>query len=149
MKLNLGVVEVSYSGKGSISTGEVAEILEDEYSVMGNFVALHMPEIEESVEVSFSEAIESLMAGAPSTIDPLGDAVQDIQALFGDYLDNEEIAQTGQEGVPTQAALDGVRTSLKNKKELNGRSKSKIRGTRRPSFIDTGLYRNSFRVWAD
>lgn len=149
MKLKLGVADVPYGTKGGISTGDVASILEDEYSVMGNFAALHMPGIAQAVEISVAEAIDALLMGAPSTLDPFGAASQDVERMFSVYLDDEEIAQTGQTGVPTQAAMLGIRTSLKKKKELKGKSRNRIRGTRRPSFIDTGLYRNSFKAWVE
>jgi hypothetical protein len=67
--------------------------------------------------------------------------------MFVTYLDNEEIAETGQAGVPTAAALAGVRTSLKKKKELKNPRKRSL--GRRPSFIDTGMYRDSFKAWVD
>ncbi len=151
MQIHLGVIDLTYGDKGSISTGEVAKILEDQYSVMGNFVDLHIGEIAEVMAISVSEAIDSLISGAPATLNPFGQAEQDIQQMFVKYIDDEEIAQTGQEGVPTQAALDGVRTALKKRKEIKNIKKyrSRIRGTRRPSFLDTGLYRDSFKVWVE
>ena len=151
MLLHLGVIDVGYSDEKGTSTGDVAEYLEQKYDVMGNFAALHMPEIVESVEVSVAEAIEALMGGAPASLNPFGGATEDIKQMFGTYLDNEEIAETGQAGVPTQAALDGVRTSLKKKKENKNVKtyRSRVRGTRRPSFVDTGMYRDSFKAWVE
>jgi hypothetical protein len=150
--LHLGVVEIPYAAEGGTSTGDVAEILEERYSVMGNFADLHHDEIQELVEIAFSEAIENVLAGQPAQIaKPMNQAADDIKNLFTTYLNDEEIAGTGQEGVPTQAAKDGVRSSLKNKKEIKKIKdyKSRVRGVRRPSFIDTGLYRNAFIAWAD
>lgn len=151
MILHLGVIDIPYATEGT-STGDVAEILEKQYSVMGNFAALHADEIQELVEISFAEAIENVLAGQPARLaKPMNQATDDIKNLFTEYLNDEEIAATGQEGVPTQAAKDGVRSSLKNKKEIKKIKdyKSRVRGVRRPSFIDTGLYRNSFKAWAD
>ncbi len=150
MILHLGVIDQPYNGKGSVSTGDVAEFLEAKYDVMGNFVGLHMPEIVQFVEISVGEALDSLLMGAPTTLNPFGQAAEDIKQIFTTYIDQEEIAQTGETGVPTQAAIDGVRTSLKKKKEIKGRKyRSRVRGTRRPSFDDTGLYRDSFIAWVD
>lgn len=149
VKLHLGVIDLPYAGAGT-STGDVAEILESRYDVMGDFAALHLPGIAESMAISVSEAIDSLLQGAPATIDPFAGAMADIKKSFTQYLDDEEIVQTGQAGVPTQAALDGVRTSLKKKKEIKGaKYRSRIRGTRRPSFVDTQAYRNSFIPWVE
>ena len=151
MILHLGVIDVPYATEGT-STGDVAEILEKQYSVMGNFADLHADEIQELVEISFAEAVENVLAGMPAQIaKPMNQAADDIKNLFTTYLNDEEIAGTGQDGVPTQAALDGVRTSLKMKKEIKNIKtyRSRVRGTRRPSFVDTGMYRNSFKAWAD
>lgn len=144
--LHLGVIDVPYATEGT-TTGDVAEILEAKYDVMGNFDALHHADIEEVIAISLSEAIDSLVQGAPATLDPFGQACADVQQMFVTYLDNEEIAETGQAGVPTAAALAGVRTSLKKKKELKNPRKRSL--GRRPSFIDTGMYRDSFKAWVD
>lgn len=152
VKLHLGVIDVPYAAADGQSTGDVAEILESKYAVMENFDALHHDEFEELVAISISEAIENLVAGAPAgSVKPFAQACSDIELMFKQYLNDEEIAETGQEGVPTQAALDGVRTSLKKKKEIKNAKKyrSRVRGTRRPSFIDTGMYRDSFKAWVD
>jgi hypothetical protein len=147
MILHLGVIDVPYATEGT-STGDVAEILEKQYSVMGNFAALHADEIQELVEIAFAEAIENVLAGQPARLaKPMNQAASDIKKIFTTYLNNEEIAETGQEGVPTAAALAGKRTSLKKMKELK-KPRRRVR-TRRPSFVDTGMYRNSFKAWAD
>jgi hypothetical protein len=78
------------------------------------------------------------MQGAPASLNPLGTATSAIEAQFKNYLDHEDIVQTGAPGVPTEAALKGVNHRLKSKK-----------GTRRPSFVDTGLYESSFKVWSE
>jgi hypothetical protein len=152
VKLHFGVIDVPYAEAGGQSTGDVAEILEEKYAVMGNFDALHHDEFEELVAISISEAIENLVAGAPADlVKPFAQACTDIKSVFTQYLNDEEIAATGQAGVPTQAALDGVRTSLKKKKEIKNIKtyRSRVRGTRRPSFVDTGLYRDGFIAWVD
>jgi len=61
-------------------------------------------------------------------------AVMNIESMFRNFLDKREIEGMGVPGVPTQAALLGL-----------GRNKSK-RGQRRPSFVDTQLYKRSFTV---
>jgi hypothetical protein len=151
MKLHLGVIDFPYSEEASVTTGDVAEILEKEYGVMQHFASLHEPEIAEVLEVSAHEAIESILLGAPVIPNPFDSAMSDLQRMFNTYLDDEEIAQTGQSGVPTQAALDGVRSALKKRKEIKSPKKyrSATRGTRRPSFIDTGTYRASFKAWVE
>ena len=145
--LHLGVIDIPYATDGT-STGDVAKWLEDKYSVMGNFAALHADDIQEFVEIAFAEAIENVLAGQPAQLaKPMNQATDDIKALFATYLNNEEIAETGQEGVPTAAALAGKRTSFKKMKELKKPRRRAL--TRRPSFVDTGMYRNSFKAWTD
>lgn len=148
VKMHLGVLDEPYSEEGGITTGDVAEILESKYGVMQHFANLHEETIAELVEISATEAIEMLMKGAPiKGIQPLQKAFDDIEDVFRTYLNDEEIVDTGQEGVPTAAALAGVRTSLKKRKELK-RPRKRVR-ERRPSFVDTGLYRRSFKVWTE
>lgn len=151
MKLLLGVTDIPYTDTSdkvridnskpriskSTTTGDVAEILEAKYDVMQHFVDLHMPDIEKSIENSLAGQLESLMMGAPVSNDAFGTAMGEIETLFKfTYLVKEEIAQTGQAGVPTQAAIDGISSRFKGG-----------RGPRRPSFIDTGLYQASFKAW--
>lgn len=159
MLLNLGVIDLPYQtvptkvakakkGKankpkavkaGEQTTGDVAHWLENKYGVMQGFVELHMPDIATAIEDSLAGAIESLMQGAPPRHDVFGTATNMIETLFKfTYLDKEEITQTGAQGVPTEAAKQGVNHRLK----LN-------RGPKRPSFIDTGLYQASFKSWVE
>jgi hypothetical protein len=137
MILNLGVAVEPYGDDG-VTTGDVAEWLESKYSVMDNFAWLHGDDIAESLANSAAGALETLLMGGVVK-NPLARAESEIQARFGEYLEKEEIKFTGQKGVPTQAAIDGVRTRLKKK----------TRAGRRPSFIDTGLYKSSFKAWVE
>lgn len=121
-----------------MTTGGVAAILEDKYAVMQNFAALHIQDIAESFAIGVAESLESLMQGAPASINPFGQAISETEKMFRTYLDNGEIRQTGQPGVPTEAALKGVNHRLKSKK-----------GVPRPDFIDTGLYQSSFKAWTE
>jgi hypothetical protein len=124
---------------GQQTTGDVAGWLEDKYHVMEGFYDLHQREIAGMLENSLAGAIESMMQGAPASNNAFGDATNSIEQLFKfQYLDKEEITQTGADGVPTQAALDGVSKRFK----LN-------KGPRRPSFIDTGDYQKSMTAWIE
>ena len=107
----------------------VLEILEDKYHVMGVFYDIYGQEIADSVTEGLAGALENIMSGAPVTIDPFGSAMSEIETKFNKYIDDEEIAQSGQSGVPTEAALKG--TSLRRKKKY-------ARGPRRPSFVFSG-----------
>lgn len=146
MKIHLGVLDIPYTdSKKSITTGDVAEILEARYAVMQGFVALHEPDIAGVLERSFAGGIESLLMGAPTDdarVLVFGKAENDIEKMFRHYLDIEEITKTftipGMGKVPTRAALLGISKRFK-----------RSRGPRRPSFIDSGQYQNSFRAWVE
>lgn len=138
MRLHLGVVEMPYADvtDSKATTGDVAEILEAKYHIMQIFVERYEQEIADALANSVAGAIENMLLGAPPTNNPFGSAENDIRALFVMFLDKEELA--GIKGVPTKAALDGVNSRLKRR-----------RGARRPSFIDTGLYRTAFMAWME
>lgn len=144
MKIHLGVNELFYDSKENVTTGDVATILEAHYGVIGGYVDLHIDDIARSLENSFAGAIESLMMGAPPSLNVFGKATSEIDFGFREYLDKEEITQIGNAagigiaGVPTKAALEGVNHRLKIR-----------RGARRPSFIDTGIFQSSFHSWIE
>lgn len=153
--LHLGIVDVPYVDKeapaaqrkrikagkppaaNELTTGDVAEILEDKYHVMEVFYELHKDDIAKNLENSVAGALETIMLGGPSDIDPFGGGTSEIDERFNDFLTNREMEKLGYEGVPTQAALDGVNHRLKHPYAKKNK--------RRPSFIDTGLYQRSFK----
>ena len=122
-----------------MTTGDVAEILEAKYGVIGAFVIVHESDIAAALEVSLGGAMESLMMGR--AVDPWGRGMQIIQEKFRDFIASKEAEQVGIPGTPTQAALRGVNHRLKHPYRKSN--------PRRPSFRDTGLYMNSFRGWVD
>jgi len=125
----------------SITTGQVAEILEAEYRVMEVFYASHEDEIARLLEHSIGGALQSLMMGAPAqATDIFASAASRIEDQFKQFLSTKEIEQLGIPGVPTAAALHGVSHRFANPGK---------RRAPRPSFIDTGLYQASFKAWVD
>ena len=146
MKLHLGMNDVSYVGTepktkrgkttgANITTGDVAQILEDEYHIMQTFFDKHQADIASDLESSVAGALESVLMGAPLELNAFGEAESAIQDRFQRFIDNKEM--DGQPGVPTKASLLGVSKRFKNKKGSPGR----------PSFVDTGLYLSNFRSW--
>lgn len=138
--LNLGVVEVAYQneGKEPTTTVIVANILEEKYHVLGTYVEHHKHDIEQACLNSLEGALENLHMGMPIG-DPYAEAGQEIASGFRTFLMTAEMEQMGIEGVPTQAALD--RESL--------RFKAKHGNAQRPSFVDTGTYEASARMWIE
>lgn len=146
--LHLGVIDMPYNeapGVGHNSrktpnetTGDVAEILENKYHIMEVFFEEHKEGIAQDLEVSLAGALENLLMGAPARVAPFGQASAKIENRFKKFLSEKELDRLGIPGVPTKASLMGTSSRFKGKK-----------GTPRPSFIDTGLYENSFKAWVD
>lgn len=161
--LHLGVVDVPYANEaqpekvpqakkgkankpvkpktasGTQTTGDVAEILEAKYGVMDTFAFARLPDIAKELEKSIAGSLETLMMGGRPDANPFRSAESAIAAMFKQFLATADIEHMGVEGVPTQAALDGVNHRLKHPYAKGN--------PRRPSFIDTGLYSQSFVCW--
>ena len=138
--LHLGVIDQPYQ-TGRESTGDVAEILEAKYEVMGHFVKKHEQDIANDLENSLEGALENVLLGGPPSSDPFAAATSAIDNRFKKFLSLKEMDALGVPGVPTQASLAGYSKRFKQKQK-------KGRGPR-PSFIDTGLYQASFKSWVD
>ena len=128
------------SSAGPVDTGMVAEWLENRYGVMTAFFGMHGQEIADALVNSLLGAAESVMMGAPPTVDPFGAMSSDVKTLFSKFLESKEIEGLGLPGVPTEAALRGVSHRFK---------RPYVKRSPRPSFIDTGTYETAFRAWAD
>jgi len=162
--LNIGVIDVPYAyeqehltkkGKPfkkrrkvtlSITTGEVAEYLEDHYAVMETFFEAYRDRIEESLVEAVLGDLDNVLNNRPANPEIFAPACSEIEAWFKHYLSSREAEyQASLKGptlaVPTQAALAGV----------NHRLAHPYAGSnpRRPSFIDTGLYQASVKVWIE
>ena len=151
-RLCLGVVDVAYTdGDKSTTTGDVAEMLEENFRVMGVFYELHKDEIEGWLVDAISGDIESLSQGKPPTIASklLGTNLDGrplsglsingkIEQEFRDYLDSREWSSV----FGTLARADsGVTARKKNQKP--GANPA------RAEFVDSGLYQAAFRAWIE
>jgi len=138
MKLHLGVRETPYLEDPGVNTGDVAEWLEEKYHVMEIFAGSHIDEIADNMADNMAGIVEKIMSGgsAPEPQYLFNEAMGKTIDRFHEFLTLEEMA--GWPGVPTQAALDGVQSRFK-----------KLRGPRRPSFVDTGLYFDTFLAWVE
>lgn len=145
MKLNLGVDDVAYTEKGQVTTtGDVAEILEDNYHVMRTFAELHDQDIADALADGMAKVLEAIGRGDPVPTDlsqalvrPMGQ----IETEFRDFLDRDEMGAILPASQQSQAALKGV--NHRKKRPYVKANKA------RPSFIDTGLYQASFRAWIE
>lgn len=139
--LHLGVVDTAYTAGGK-TTGDVAEILESKYRIMGNFYDAHQNDIAVALEASIGDALDNLLMGAPPGDNATAAVAGDIETLFHRFISDAEM-ETGEfvSGVPTKAALRGVNHRLAHPYAKGN--------PRRPSFRDTGLYEASFKAWID
>jgi hypothetical protein len=128
----------------TMTAEKVSNILEGKYGIVDTFAAIHEHDIRALFHDQFREVatkiIEERGGQTYSSIKRLmNPATKEVEKLFKSFLDNEEMNGMVS-GVPTQAAMRGVR---------HGRGSKTRRGIQRPSFIDTGIYRASFRCWVD
>ncbi len=149
-KLTLGELDVAYATPtgeaGSLkvtltTTGAVAEILEERYGVMQTFYDRRKEKIAEYLGDSVADAIADALAGRKTRTSPTYGAEQKIEAEFRAFLDANEMNTISKlmTGAPISKAADrGV--SHRKKRPNAGVNPS------RPAFIDTGLYRQSFRA---
>lgn len=154
LHLKLGVLDLPYADAASykevkqrkpkhmssLTTGDVAEILEDQYHVMEVFFELHGQEIADKLAEGMTDTIESLELGAPPGLDPYGDAMQWADQRFREFIRDREMERLGIPGVPTKAAMEGY---SKRFKQPYKKRKS------RPSFYDTGLFVGAFKAWME
>lgn len=141
LTLHLGVTDLPYANdpKGT-TTGDVAEILEGKYGVIQSWYDHREQWVADTMAEGMSGALESLLMGAPPTLDPFGSSMSKGEQNFREFLDSSEVESYGIQGVPTQAALKGVNHRMKH---------PYAKRARRPSFLDTGLYQSSYKMWVD
>jgi len=135
MKLHLGVIDVP-EPEGNTTYG-VAMILEDKYGLFSKFAESNIKNISSHLTDSVAGALETVLQGG-KVKNPFASAESAIDKDFRHFLDIEQMAKLGVEGVPTKAALMGK--SIRFKRKV---------GPRRPSFIDSGVLQASFKSWVD
>lgn len=163
--LNLGVIDQNYSeqakpekipqakkGKknkpikpkvanGTQTTGDVAGWIEEKYGLMENFAEAQGPAFAQAFASALSGELENMMTGGQPSSNPFKEAESEIETMFKTFLSEGEAEHLGIEGVPTQAAIDGVNHRLAHPYAKGN--------PRRPSFIDTGLLQSSFKAWIE
>lgn len=139
----MGVLDVAYTSeaegkKKATTTGDVATILEERYHVMGTFFELRKGQIAENVADAMGRALQDLFGGHRRQ-NVAYEADQQIEAQFRHFLDANEMQKIaiGLTGVPLSAAA--ARGLSHRKKHPYAKRKG------RPAFVDTGLYKISFR----
>ncbi len=135
-RVQLGVNEAAYTDEeGATTTGEVAEILEAKYDVMGVFIDAHMDKIKDDVTGTYALFLKRYLKTGETWGGMKEFPLEKIDAAFRDYLDRDEWQKiTG-------------RTIRAAKLGLSSRKKDGSYQVGRPAFIDTGLYKRSFRTF--
>lgn len=123
----------------TITTGDVAEILEAKYHIMEIFYELNKKFVGDSLTKSLQGSLESVLMGGPPSADPFKAACSSIETRMKDFISKGEMEKIGYPGVPTQAALKGINHRLAHPYAKANK--------RRPSFIDYGLYQQSMKAW--
>lgn len=145
MKLKLGVIEVP-EPNGNTSYG-VGKILEEKYTLFSSYVEMHQKDIERELCEALVGAFETFQATGNIARQPFDAAGQELSLGLKKFIYEEELAGKVA-GVPTLAALEGVTTRKvsRGKKTKFKRTKT---GIRRPSFIDSGVFEASTKVWIE
>ena len=151
--LHLGVLDIPYGKQGSTTTHKVASIIEAKYGLFSMFVQMHEAVISHDIENALRGYMETLIMRPNAQHDrskAFAPAMSDIEHEFRDAID-KQVYDYAMRGVPTQAAQEGIRHSLKNPRSRRHAKRigGKTVGGPRPSFFDTGLMSSSFRAWVD
>lgn len=123
-----------------LSTGDVAEILEDRYHIMESFFELNKADIQTMLDKGLVGVLQNILLGLPAPADPFDTASGKMAKLFRSFLSQQKMDSLGVPGVPTKASLAGV---------SHRRAHPYAKRGPRPSFIDTGLYQKSFVAWTE
>lgn len=151
MKLKLGVIEVPEPG--NLSSYDLGKILEEKYTLFSTYVEVHEKDIEHELSEAVVGALETYMATGHIPKQPFDSAGQELSLGLKRFIYKEELAGKVA-GVPTQAALEGlstrtVRGTVPTKVRKGQKFKRVKTGVRRPSFIDTGIFEASTKVWIE
>ena len=153
--LHLGVLDFPFTSSSDTSGG-VAEILERKYGIMEFFAEQQATFISQTLDKDLSNFLDNMLSGKELKSEPFRGSCQKIEQLFRQALTDEFMNGHSLKGrpVPTRAALDGVSHRFADPYFVTRTNKktgkvSKVKRNRRPSFIDTGTYRQSFKAWIE
>jgi hypothetical protein len=153
LKIALGVLDIDHPNSPD-GNFEVAKDLEETYRLFSTFAEWNLKTISTEIVNAIDSNFENIVNTGQINTGIFKQATDYIEGDFRGFLDSSIIEGMGISGVPTQAALVGVRTKFKKgsaKDWVKGKRPEfyGIFGTRRPSFIDSGVIRESFRAWVE
>lgn len=131
----------------SVTTGEVAEHLEEKYHLFESYYAANQEFVDGEIIKSLEGSIESLMLGAPPTNDPFGAATSVIEDSIKRVIISNEFDWLV-DNVPTAASgrVPSIRQGGVNHRLAHPYARS---NPPRPSFVDTGNFESSIKVWIE
>lgn len=137
--LHFGFDRVYYPD-GRMTTTDVANILEDEYHIVEHFRDFHKVRIE---EILHQALVDQMDTGAVKA------DLHKIEDLFKEFLNSRDIERLGIPGVPSRVSRRTIKVGGYMRKGSPVRGYRRLGGSLRPSFIHSGLYRDSFRAWLE
>jgi hypothetical protein len=123
---------------GNMTTGELQRILEEHYHIVQFYWDNHGMEVVEDLVEGYLAEITKPASGKGSRTHYMDKAITRGQDTFRAMLDNRELDGLVA-GVPTAAAQSGHSIAKRRRKRGTIRKE-------RASFVETGLYRDSFRI---
>lgn len=139
--VHFGVVDIPYGKAGTETTGEVAEKLEEKYGVLGFFATANIGTIQEIAKQRIIDQHKGIAANGE-----LGNVAEDFRRAIDERFFDGKIP-----GVATQASKDRLNNTRRKKKNIKRKRKTKDNSDsdekKGVSFVDTGHYQNSIKVW--
>ncbi len=131
--LHLGVFDVP-EDSSEMTTFAVAKILEKNYGLYSNFVAMNMDFIRNQITQGLSNSVAVVAAGrVPKAM--YGKAPDEITKRFRQQIDMD--------------FLDGKVSGVKTKAAILKKSRTKGKRRSSVSFFDTGILRRNIHTWID
>lgn len=134
MKVELGVIDMpyDYGEEPGKTTHQVAVDLEEQYKLFTHFYEEHLDDILLAVSDEIRLGlINHIKYGAPFDQETI--ILGEIVRSFNIFLEREEMAGLGVDGVPTWSALHGVNSRLK-KKPARAAPRLLMEGCSRPAL---------------
>ena len=157
IKLGLGVIDVP-EPYGEKSTYDVGVDLEKTYGLFSMFYTAHQGEITDLISKDAALGLEMMMKGESIDI-PKVFAVssEEITDQMHKFITSQEVERVaaiyGEQGIPTQAALEGKSfrfnkgfTAKRQVKGLKGTGKGYTKRAPRPSFMYSGVLEASLKA---
>jgi hypothetical protein len=136
LKLHLGFEETSYDYQPR-SVERVADILEAKYHLVEIFFEENEDRIMQVLAGAQDKAISDIAAGKTrKVVLRRPDAIK-IERMFRSAINRQEFDGIAP-GTPTAVSQSGRSRAFRSRK-----------GSSRASFVDSGTYRDSFRVWME